>query len=81
MTGPLTQRYGFDDDEIDQSARDILLAVEDMELPLPLLLLSLCKLITIIGSEEEIDTACILIDELRDNGEYEYDYDIKEEDD
>ncbi len=81
MTGPLTQRYGFSADEIDQAARDILQSAEDLELPLSLMLLALCRAITVIASEEEIDTACILIDELKDNVEDEYDYDVREEED
>ncbi len=80
MLGPLTRRYLYSADEIDQYARDILQVAEDMELPISLMLLSLCRAITIIGSEEELDVACLLIDELRDDDDdTEYDYDIEDE--
>ncbi len=81
MTGPLTQRYGYTNDEVDQYARDILQMLEDVELPISLMLLSLCRAITIVGTEEELDVCCALIDELRDSDEEDYNYDIEEEDD
>ncbi len=71
--GPLTDRYGYDQDEIDQYAREILHQLMDLDLPIPLILLSLCRAITIVATEEELDTACLMLDEMRDLPTDEFD--------
>lgn len=80
MMGPLSRRYGYSMDEVDQYARDLLQLLEDTEVPVPLMLLSLCRAITIVGTEEELDVSCLLIDELRDDEE-DFNYDVEDDDD
>lgn len=66
--GPLTEKYGYDQEDIDDHARSILRLLEDdLELLPDLMLLSLCKALAIIGTEDELDLACLMLDEMRDD--------------
>ena len=55
---------GFKLEEVDNVARDVLQAFAEWGIPPKLALLSLCRCITIIGSPEELDLACKIIDDL-----------------
>lgn len=64
--GPITLRYGYDQDEIDQYARVALDTLIETGVEDSLILLALCRAITIMASEEELDIACLILDEMRE---------------
>jgi hypothetical protein len=60
----MTNLRGFDILEIDDVAHDLLHFLAEMGLPPKLTVLGLCRAITILSSDEDLDHACRLIDEL-----------------
>lgn len=62
----LLDRFGYSTDEIDSYAREVLQSLLDMELPLPLIMLALCRAITVIATDQELDMASSLLDELKE---------------
>ena len=80
MPSPIINQYGVD--EIDEVARDVLQALGDLDLPTPLCILGLCRVITIIGSQHDLDNACRFIDELSEIDYIDPGYaDLDEDDD
>jgi hypothetical protein len=79
MAGSLTDRYGYDEDIIDERARDVLSTLDEFDASQELILLALCRAVTMIATDEELDIACILIDELREADDDNYEG--EEEDD
>lgn len=59
----MTSKYTIED--IDEAARDLLQALSDLDLPVPLAIAACCRVITVIGTQEDLDTACKLIDDLQ----------------
>lgn len=58
---------GFEIEDIDAIAQPLLQALEDTgEADVKLHVLALCRAITLIGKEKDLDTACQMIDEMAD---------------
>lgn len=58
---------GFELDDIDSIAQPLLQALDDTgETDVRLKVLALCRAITLIGSESDLDNACQMIDEMSD---------------
>ena len=64
--GRLVDKFGYRNEEIDEYAKDIFSVLTDWGLPPPLMLLSLCRAITILATDQELDIASALLDELRE---------------
>lgn len=60
------QLYGFSLEEIDEVAAEVFSTLAEERIPLKLCILSLCRTITMMGSEEDLDMACMVIDRLRE---------------
>lgn len=56
--------YGYPLDEIDALGKEIFTTLADQGISVRFSLLGLCRAITLIGSDEDIDLACITIDRL-----------------
>jgi len=72
--------YGYDLDEVDETASELFAVIAEAQVPTTFAILALAKAISLIGSEEELDLACIMIDQLREAAEDEQ-FDIDEEED
>lgn len=58
---------GFELDDIDSIAQPLLQALDDTgETDVRLKVLALCRAITLIGNESDLDNACQMIDEMSD---------------
>lgn len=58
--------YGYALDEIEEVAAEIFETVAEAHVPATMAILALCRAITLIGSESDLDLACLMIDQLRD---------------
>lgn len=74
---------GYDIDEIDEIARDVFQLLTEQGVDINLSILGLCRAITILADEEQLDYACRMIDVLSevpyDEGDYEDDLEWDEE--
>lgn len=60
---------GYDIEDIDTIANVLLQALDDTQEPhTDLKVLALCRAITLIGNEADLDRACMMIDEMADYG-------------
>lgn len=55
---------GYDLTDVDDLAKELLTAADDTGSARDLILLALCRCISAIGSESELDRACRVIDEF-----------------
>lgn len=56
--------YGYTLDEIDEVAQEIFQTIAEQQVPNRHALAALCRVITMIGNEEDLDLACSMIDKL-----------------
>ena len=60
------QLYGFSMDEIDEIAAEVFTSLAEERVPVKLSILALCRAITMLGTEEDMDMACLMIDRIRE---------------
>lgn len=53
---------GYDIGEIDSIAQDLFQLICEMQIPIPLAALALCRTLTMVGDEQDLDIACSMID-------------------
>lgn len=58
--------YGYDLDDIDGIAANLFQVIAEEQIPTTLAILALCRAITMLGTEEDMDLACVMIDQIRD---------------
>lgn len=74
--------YGYTLDEIDDLAAEVFQLLVDEQVPIRLGILALCRAITMLGTEEDMDLACLMIDKLKEIvGDELYVEEDEEEDD
>jgi hypothetical protein len=74
--------YGYSTDEIDELAAELFAVIAEAQVPITLAVLSLCKAITMVGNDDDLDLACMMIDQLKemaDEGE-PYELELHEDD-
>lgn len=72
--------YGYDLDEVEEVAAELFQTIAEAQVPVTFAILALCRTITMIGTEEDLDLACIMIDQLRELSMDNHDFgDIEEE--
>lgn len=52
--------------EIEDTAKEVIHALADLDVPNPLAIAALCKAIVMIANEDDLDMACKLIDDFAD---------------
>lgn len=62
MSSKLIQGYSLD--EIDSLAKDMIQLICEYDAPIELGIIGLCRAIVMVGTAEDLDSACRLIDEL-----------------
>lgn len=59
---------GWSIDRIDDTAYELIQALSEMGIPSTLGFLGLCRALTILGDDEDLDMACKLIDDFSELG-------------
>jgi hypothetical protein len=57
---------GYTLEEIDELGAEIFQLVVEEQVPIRLAILGLCRAITMLGTDEDMDLACMMIDRLRE---------------
>ena len=57
---------GYTLDDIDSSATDLIQSICELGIPPDLAFIALCRAIVMLGSTDDLDVACRIIDELSD---------------
>lgn len=58
-----------DMDDINPASQEIIQTICDLEIPQHVAVAALCKAITMIATEEQLDYACVLIDDFSGRSE------------
>lgn len=62
----LARYSAFSQDEVDSYAEEVIQLMNELGLPRPLMMLTLCRALTAAANEQELDEAAILLDEMRE---------------
>ncbi len=54
----------INDSLIEDAAKDLIQTLVELDLPQPLAIYALCKAIVLLASEEDLDAACRIIDQM-----------------
>lgn len=60
----MTIYRGYDVDEIDDAAGEVLSTIDELSIDPKLALFALCRAIVLMGDQNSLDMACRIIDEL-----------------
>ena len=58
--------HGYDLDEIDEVAQEIFQVIAEQQVPSRLAIAALCRTIVMMGTDEDLDLACSMIDRIAD---------------
>ncbi len=61
--------YNYSSAEVDDTAKEIIQTLCDLDVPNRLALVALCKAIVMISTEEDLDYACKIIDDFAEKGD------------
>ena len=69
-------------DEINSVAWELLQTLSELDAPVPLAIQGLCRAITLIGTQEDLDNACRLIDDMAElETEFDNEFNDRDSDD
>lgn len=75
----MLRMHGYDLEEINTAAEEVLNTISELSIPQPLAILALCRAIVNLGTEYDLNVACKIIDDMAElpkiKEEYEYDTD------